>query len=82
VVLVALIVTCHAHGAMASAAVLPVPTAPVGSLETGSAPGACYLINFILPPLLKDKVCSVLSYFQLCVSTNLVTISWTGILFP
>ena len=38
----------------------------------------CVLLNFILLPLLKDKVCSVLSYFQLCVSTNLVTISWTG----
>jgi hypothetical protein len=44
----------------------------------------CLLLDFILPPLQKDKVSSVLSYFQLCVSTNLVTISWTSIvsLFP
>lgn len=38
VVLVALMVTCHAR-ATASVAVLPAPTALVGSLETGSAPG-------------------------------------------
>jgi hypothetical protein len=38
---------CHAHGATASAA-LPVPTALIGSLETGFAPGAYYLYY---PPL-------------------------------
>jgi len=56
VVLVALMVTCHAR-ATASVAVLPAPTALVGSLETGSAPGV-YHLTLLLP--YKNKI--VLSF--------------------